>query len=454
MSSYPITGELYAAGYRWREEFETPEKFAANGGESTGSPTIDDGIVIEAGITASFPHATWTEGSQGGTWLVAEFTPNFAANEAVTRILCRTPAGDSRFVVQRRSTGQLDFVIENTFVKAAAFGDWSPYWRQGERNVLIASFLSGKSDFWLNGNMIGFASAVAFTPGYAPDTLYVGTNVGGGDEWLGTIRRIHFGRGTLEESDVDHLTAGTLITAIAPSTYRLALPCAETYLSGGDTVTAVVGTTGIDEAILGAGAAEPGGPYKRSFIFDGVDDTLTIGASEDLQLLGDGGDEPFTLGFLVRPISSPTALRHVLGIASGPAAGAWYVAYDGSNHRLHFRSVDDTAGAYIGRSAVVGSAPLPRRQFVVATDEGLGTAAGLRIYDRSGRIDAADDNSGVYVRRRAVADPLLFGGPGGAYAPLHCDSGLLLLRRGLAASPMQAAILAYRLQRYSSTPAP
>jgi hypothetical protein len=450
MSAYPPTVELYAAGYRWREEYETVEQLNANGGALQGGAEItQDGVDLNGAagwvLYNAFRHLHVTSTTW---WVHAEFAPDFAADEALTRFLFSTDLGaGKRCYVARLSSGLFRVVSGDTIVIAAAPIAWQAQWRENDRNTVTACMCSGANTLWLNGVQVA-TSATAWDMTDLPSQLAVGANnpASPGSNWSGTIRRLVIGRGELEQTDVDELHAGTMQTAIAPSRYLLCVTGDAPELVGGDTVTRCTGTAGVTTAVLGAGTAAPGGPHRRAFQFDGVDDTLRIRSSEALQFTDGAADLGFTAALVFKP-KAAAALRHVVGVSSGAAAGAWYVAYDGVNELVHWRGVDNAAGAYIGRSAAVGSAPLPRNQALVLTDNGSGASAGLRIYDRSGRIDAADDNSGVYVRRRLTATDLLFGGPGGAAAPVQGDAGLLTLLPG-AASPMQAAMLAYRLERY------
>jgi hypothetical protein len=449
VSSYPITGEIYAAGYRWREEFETVELLEANGGSLQGAATIGaDGLVLDGGAAgwADFDINPTILNWHGRAFLVIEFTPDFEGAEAVSRILLDTTAGaGTRIYVRRRNVGTLQLFIGAVLLFGTAGGAWQPLWRPNDRNTLIYSLDSGVSNTaWLNGTQID-TNANAWSITSAAAQMTVGSALGGLTPWSGSVRRVHIGRGTLEQSDVDHLHAGTLMTAIAPSEYLLAMPCDETHLSGADTVTRCVGTAGITEAVLGAGAAQPSGPDRRMFGFT-PNDIIAVADRELLQFTDGAADIPFTIAiaFILRP-GVPLAAASVITKATGAFAGEWYAFINASGF-LFFRVIDNDAGALIGRrtGALIPGKP----QYTVFTYDGSGVNSGVRIFLCGEQADVANGGSGVYVRMRTTGDEMILGGPVSGF--WNGNIGLPIIRRDFVASRMQASVLCHRLQQYTN----
>jgi hypothetical protein len=449
VSSYPITGEIYAAGYRWREEFETVELLEANGGSLQGAATIGaDGLVLDGGAAgwADFDINPTILNWHGRAFLVIEFTPDFEAAEAVSRILLDTTAGaGTRIYVRRRNVGTLQLFIGAVLLFGTAGGAWQPLWRPNDRNTLIYSLDSGVSNTaWLNGTQID-TNANAWSITSAAAQMTVGSALGGLTPWSGSVRRVHIGRGTLEQSDVDHLHAGDLMTSISPSEYLLALPCDETHVEGADTVTRAVGTSGIPYAVLGAGVAQPSGPEKRLFSFDGGD-VISISSRELLQFTEGGVDVPFTVFCVFQPPDGGAA-RGIVSKASAFGVGEWYVFINNVGG-LYLRIVDNTTGGYIGRR-ITGVGALGGITHAVLSYDGSGAETGICVIalNREGFTrDDANANAGAFTRMRATAEPLLLGS--GPPNPMSGYSGLWGLLRGVAASPMQARALAQRLRHY------
>jgi hypothetical protein len=437
VSIYPITGEIYAAGYRWREEFESAAQMVANGAESLAGLTFGtDGAIFDGASSALFGANPWTF-QPPAQFIFVEFKPGFLATEATTRYFF----GSAGYSVHR--AGQSIIVtMGGTVVLTALPADYAAAWREDDRNTLIVSATSGNNDLWLNGVLVK-SSATAWAA--SSDIAWrIGADSAGANHFLGTMRSLHVGDGVLEQADVDHLHAGTLMTAIAPSEYLLAVPGDETHLSGADTVTRVVGTSGITEAVLGAGAAQPSGPDRRMFKYDGGD-SIIIQPNERIIFTDGLVDIPFSVSFAFMP--AVTAGQRILfGVTGGSTTtGEWYFFTDLANGRLYFRVVDNAAPASIGRRTADGVLG-PGMHVAVGTYDGSAASSGIRLYlDCSGRVDSINSGSGVYTRLRNTGLPLQMGN----WFSTNWNGllGLQIIQRG-ALSPMQANAMCHRLGQY------
>jgi len=352
MSVYPITGELYAAGYRWREEFASQDAVEANGGALQGGAAVGSGGVDLDGSAGWVRYGEHTplHVTSRSWWLHCEFTPDFASAEAVSRFLFSTELGaGKRCYVARHSSGALRVACGDVIVLDVALGAWQAHWAQGDRNTLCALINSGANTLWLNGVQVA-TSATTWTMTDLPSELALGADdpAGAAAYWSGTIRRLVFGHGALEQADVDALDGDSLVSALLPSRYLVCVTGDALEVVGGDTVTRCTGTAGIRRAVLGAGAAQPTGPDKRLFGFAGGTETITLPNSEALQFTDGAVDIPFTVALILVLGSPPVVASSVITKASGPFAGEWYVFMNSSGY-LFFRIIDDTAGAVIGR---------------------------------------------------------------------------------------------------------
>lgn len=147
-------------------------------------------------------------------------------------------------------------------------------------------------------------------------------------------------------------------------------------------------------AALGGGAA---------VAFNGTDERGTVPASAAYSFTSGSVDEPFSVAALVRPDAARAgcvAAKHT----SGENGAEWELSFD-ANAYPRFAVYDGTRAKAIGRERrtawTTGAWGL-----LIATYDGSGSAAGVRLYLNGARVDDANASAGAYGAMRATAAPL------------------------------------------------
>ena len=145
---------------------------------------------------------------------------------------------------------------------------------------------------------------------------------------------------------------------------------------------------------LGAGAA---------VAFNGTDERGEAPASAAYSFTSGGVDDPFSVAALVRPDAARAgcvAAKH----KSGEKGAEWEVSFGASGYP-RFEVHDGTRAKAIGRERRTAWTP-GVWGLLLATYDGSGSAAGVRLYLDGARVDDANASAGVYGAMRATAAPL------------------------------------------------
>lgn len=180
---------------------------------------------------------------------------------------------------------------------------------------------------------------------------------------------------------------------ITPERTLIVLPGVQRYARASDglVVTPVLGTVDLSEALLGTdgatGAEFPVLRRPRGWTFDGGD---LINLGNVGSFAGPGQvDRPFSVASWVQ-YPTMVSTRYIWRKGRNfKVDSEWDFSLHGALEEVYFHTHDGNTGAFIGRSA-----PLQRgmSRAVCATYDGSAVNGGFRIYDRTGRIDDADDD--------------------------------------------------------------
>lgn len=119
--------------------------------------------------------------------LRVEFSPDFADDDGAAHVFLAADAagGAAEYSITKDASDQLVGVLGNTTVVTVANGDFTAYWRTGERNLVELAGTSGDSSLRLNGEEVG-TSATAWSAAL-PDTLAFGSTIAGGSLFDGAL---------------------------------------------------------------------------------------------------------------------------------------------------------------------------------------------------------------------------------------------------------------------------
>jgi hypothetical protein len=408
-SKTPISLELAALGFFFRERFLTDTLVVNNNWTLVGNPTLNNGLVLDGSTQygrIELPEAF----SSSSITIVIRFTPDFAHDDGTAHyVFDVNPTGD--YYVEKTAADALDLYLGNTSIVSIAAANYGTYWHQNQQNILIVTGTTGDTSIWLNGFEITSSDATAWTPTY-PSQFTIGGTHAGGSLFDGTIHEILFGDLLLDDSSCQQLSKDYLSQNVPDLKSLLEIPMLDTAINGdGATYTHIRGTTTQTECLLGSDgltAAEmPTLLHPRGFSFDGGD-FMTIADSDEFTFSNASGDLPFTVCIYFNP-GSASALAGVIGKYDSVSDGEWVIYMVPGTSKIGFFFTDQSVSAYFSQNVdsdlVTGTA-----ETWVFVYDGSGSGAGITVY-RNGLVAAtsAGAGAGVYGQIRNSANPLLIG---------------------------------------------
>jgi hypothetical protein len=444
-----FTAEERAAGLLFRETFRSRDAVEKGGATLVGTgTTFADGLVLNGS-----GHIQYTSGPllPAEKTLNIEFTPAFAANEAVDRLLfdIDNGAGANRTIAYRGADGILYlYAGATTLIGSIAYVTWSPVWVALGRNVLTIAYKSGVSYVWLNGTLILTSGVVFANPAVRRYNIgRTGTNT---LPFIGTIHSFSIYGFACTAVDEPHLRNKTLISAL--DNPLVVLPGTSFYKRASDSkyVTEVRGKAGITEALMGSDGATaaqfPSIIKPRGFSFDGGDQ-INLGDNDQFSFTNGVNDLPFSVACIIRPALTCTGPRSIIHKVSGFNVGEYHVwlTESGGTYSAVLQIIDATSVAYIGRYTSL--LRLGNTVVLIVTDSGSGLSSGIKIYADAARVDTTNYADGAYVRMRNTANALkLAPAVAGMTNPFIGDQSLPIIDN-VEWSPMQVRALTARLRR-------
>ena len=268
--------------------FDSAEDVARAGGTITGTPTIAHGLATLNGTTDYITYAlTGNEFNSAEISIVIEFWPDFDYdNNAESALFC-TDTSVEYTVYKRNNAGsnELGILLGGTLIAFVVQGTYSPYWRVGERNVLVISGTTGATNAWLNGTQILTASATAWTPS-GRTSLTIGRRTNGTRYFDGKIGPIKVFKGLLDGQDALNFYNKNTYSYMESSVLHLPMRAQEHDPTGVQTLDIANG----NHAQFGDGSTPTTYPTKlakRGYYFDGGD-YLNAGDTTSLRLTSTG----------------------------------------------------------------------------------------------------------------------------------------------------------------------
>lgn len=380
------------------------------------------------------------------------FTPDFAANEAVTRSLISAVGVTRYFVVQRNSNGAIYIYMGSSSIMTIAAVSWQPYWVQGSENILTLHISSGSNTAWLNGTQIATYGNTFNFDDYKTLVFgaYSGTQI-----FKGVIHSVEFYRGEVELNDVLAIERQSILSDIEISKSLIHLPCDGSYVRSSDSkrVTRAEGVSGIREVLLGSdgvtAAQFPSDVYPRGFNFDGGDQ-INCGDDDDFSFTDGSNDLPFSFACLNSAASSGALIsKYISGGAS-----EFLIAHStlGSTRGEIFYLFDNVNGGNIARYNSTFSRNSGAFHVSVYTYDGSALISGIRIYRDGYRVDTGNISGGSYARMRNTASPLSIGASSDLVSWKHTGDIIAPTLFDFELSPMQVKALSYEIRNRSVRP--
>ncbi len=176
-------------GCVWAENFVNAEAVVENGGAITGTPSFDNGVVLDGTndyITYGVPASTL---NTIGFGCVIKFNPTFDPSDNVTRYFYNWNPG---------TESSLYFVSSTLYLRqgqvvtgSIPYATYGSLWNTNGENVIVVASTTGDNSIWLNGTKILDSNGQAW-PFNAPTEIFIGSNAGGSKNFAGTIKSIKF----------------------------------------------------------------------------------------------------------------------------------------------------------------------------------------------------------------------------------------------------------------------
>ena len=145
---------------------------------------------------------------------------------------------------------------------------------------------------------------------------------------------------------------------------------------------------------------------KASRVFDGVNDYIDLGDSNDFSFGdGAGNDSPFSISAWVK-LDTTTNTRAIIGKYAAPN-GEWLLWYNGSNNEFRFSVYSQSGMAWIRAKS---SLTINANQWyhVVGAYDGSKSSSGMKIYV-DGSLDTTNDAGGGYSYMTNTTTPVIIG---------------------------------------------
>lgn len=179
-------------GCEFSQTFTSPTDIVNSGGVVSGTPTFSNNGVTLNGTTDSITYTLSEKELQSASFSsVIEFTPDFETDEDATRTIFDSTNSNRFYVVKGNSANGYNLLIGcgHASIANIAEATYSPYWKVGEKNILVVTSTSGDTDVWLNGTQILANASTAWTA-KIPTDLTIGSRYDGANKFDGIIHSL------------------------------------------------------------------------------------------------------------------------------------------------------------------------------------------------------------------------------------------------------------------------
>jgi hypothetical protein len=193
-----------ARGCSWGETFRSEALVELNEGAISGSPVFNPATGVRFDGTNDYITYILT-GQEFGSFIAIRivFYPDFDWDVDANVWLYDSTAGAQYALHKLNNAGGngLRFYLGNTIIHTAASGDYSSYWRQGQKNSITISGTSGDTDMYFNDVAIQASDATAWTA-TVPTTLHIGSDNAGANLFDGIIETFQVYKAELTSQEV------------------------------------------------------------------------------------------------------------------------------------------------------------------------------------------------------------------------------------------------------------
>jgi len=167
-----------------------------------------------------------------------------------------------------------------------------------------------------------------------------------------------------------------------------------------------------------ASAVAPSFSNLKSLVFDGVDDYVDCGDSDDLSF-GDGSnDSPFSICAWIK-MNDATKFRIISKRSS--SKNEYHFTTSGGD-LLSLNIYDNSTGGFISKKYNTSLTSYEGQWIhVAATYNGLSSASGMKLYLNGNRVDDSTSTGGTYVAMENTTAPFYIGRQIGDYADGNID---------------------------------
>ena len=170
-----------------------------------------------------------------------------------------------------------------------------------------------------------------------------------------------------------------------------------------------------------------------AYWFDGVDDYIFVGDSDQLTMVTAGEDNAFSIVVLAQ-FNATSGNYSIFGKYNGAAASEYEFLV--SSNLLYVNALESDAGDKVGRSAPFTSTT---RNWLAAVYTGSETSSGFSLYLNGNEISTADDESGTYTGMSNTNANVMIGRRDNNTLPFNGQiSRTLLFNLALTAAEVQA----------------
>ncbi len=216
----------------FRSDFHSSDTVALQGITLVGSPTIDEGLVLNGSTQYGIIDKSFEVGSY---WVKIVFTPNFDPTDSVQYYFASYGPykNDDGFCHIKNGADETLYVVSGTSWAYYLPAEYEAHWNSLAENVLIARCTIGSApSLFLNGTLLTPTTVLGSCTSRVAPNLTIGAANGYLDHFNGTIHQFIVGQNALTDEDAQKLYDGSLGEELNSKNSLVSLPCRTLYEIG------------------------------------------------------------------------------------------------------------------------------------------------------------------------------------------------------------------------------
>ncbi|QDP57911.1 MAG: putative concanavalin A-like lectin/glucanases superfamily protein [Prokaryotic dsDNA virus sp.] len=198
--STPAERERYLS---WTSNFNDAQKIVEEGGAFTGSPTYNQGVVLDGSNDYVSYNNVDSKFDSSTVSIVVKFSPEFALADGNNHYIFSTTSEDYR--LYKTTTNRLQLTLGNTLI---ANINVDAAWNGNGDNIVVVTGESTNTDVWLNGTQVLTSDASAWSQVNVTE-LYIGAASNGVAKFQGTIREFKVFKTKLTDDEAEQISDGS-----------------------------------------------------------------------------------------------------------------------------------------------------------------------------------------------------------------------------------------------------